>query len=159
MARFASSRSGVIRMKLREEEIDALSLMEELLESVGGQDGDPAAERLTVAAYPDDAEAQGEYGRLTAGELDRQRRLDREAVFGLLDDARSGPLDLAADQAEAWLMVLNESRLALAARLGIEEESWGRFEKDKGPPAPAQVFLLFLSEVQGGLIDAMADQI
>ena len=159
MARFGSPRSGVIRMKFREEEIDALSLMEELLESVGNQDGDPAAERLTVAAYPDDAEAQDEYSRLMTGELDRQRRRDREAVFGLLDDARRGPLDLDADQAEAWLMVLNESRLALAARLGIEEESWGRFEKDRGPPAPAEVFLLFLSEMQGGLIEAMEAQI
>ena len=155
MARFRRSGSGAIRMKLREQEIEALSLMEELLESVGDQKGDPAAERLTVAAYPDDAEAQGEYGRLMSPELDRQRQSDREAVFGLLEDARRGPLDLAADQAEACLLVLNESRLALAARLGIEEEGWGRFDGDADPPAPAEAFLLFLTEVQGGLIEAM----
>lgn len=158
MARFRRSGSGVIRMKLREDEIEALSLMEELLESVGAREGDPAAERLTVAAYPDDAEAQGEYGRLMAPELDRQRRSDRKAVFGLLDDARRGPLDLAADQAEACLMVLNESRLALAARLGIEEEGWGWFGEDAEPPAPAEAFLVFLTSVQGGLIEAMEGQ-
>lgn len=158
MARFRRSGSGVIRMKLREDEIEALSLMKELLESVGARKGDPAAERLTVAAYPDDAEAQSEYGRLMAPELDRQRQSDRQAVFGLLDDARRGPLDLAADQAEACLMVLNESRLALAARLGIEEEGWGRFDEDAAPPAPAEAFLVFLTAVQGGLIEAMEGQ-
>ena len=159
MARFRSSGTGAVRMKLREEEIEALSLMEELLESVGAREGDPAAERLTVAAYPDDAEAQGEYGRLTAPELGRQRQSDREAVFSLLEDARRGPVDLAADQAEACLLVLNESRLALAARLGIEEEGWGRFDEDAGDPAPAEAFLVFLTGVQGGLIEAMEGQL
>lgn len=159
MARFRRSGTGAVRMKLREEEIEALSLMEELLESVGAREGDPAAERLTVAAYPDDAEAQGEYGRLTAPELDRQRQSDREAVFSLLEDARRGPVDLAADQAEACLLVLNESRLALAARLGIEEEGWGRFDEDAGDPAPAEAFLVFLTGVQGGLIEAMEGQL
>ncbi len=159
MARFGRSRPGFIRLRLREEEVDALSLMEDLLSSVGLREGDPAEERLTVPAYPDDAEAQDEYGRFMASELEGQRRRDRAAVFRLLQDARAGPLDLALDEAEAWLMVLNEARLALAARLGIEEEGWGELEEGEGPPTPAKMLLIYLTEVQGGLIEALADQI
>ena len=158
MRRF-SSRSGVIELRLRDDEIDALSLMRGLLTSVGHQEGDPAAERLSVAAYPEDAEAQAEYGRLMAPELDRQRGRDRAAVTSSLEAARDGPVNLTTDEAESWLMVINEARLALAARLGIEQEGWGETKDEQSPPVPAMVLLVYLTGVQDDLIEALGDHL
>ena len=147
-------------MRLRDDEIDALSLMRKLLASVGLEEGDPAAERLSVAVYPDDVEAQAEYGRLMAPELSSQRQRDRAAVTSSLEAARDGPVKLTTAEAESWLMVLNEARLTLAARLGIQhEEGWGESGDERGHPAPEMVLLLYLSDVQDDLIGAMGDQL
>ena len=158
MRRFRS-RSGVIELRLRDDEIDALSLMVGLLASVGHQEGDPAAERLSVAVYPEDADAQAEYGRLMAPELDGQRSRDRATVTSSLEAASDGPVNLTTAEAESWLMVINEARLALAARLGIEEEGWGETTDDRSPPAPAMVLLVYLTGVQDDLIEALGDQL
>ena len=157
--RLFRSRSGVIEMRLREDEVDALSLMRKVLASVGREEGDPAAERLSVAVYPEDVEAQAEYGRLMAPELNSQRQRDRAAVTSSLEAARHGPVNLTTAEAESWLMVLNEARLTLAARLGIHEEGWGESGDEWGHPVPEMVLLRYLTEVQDDLIGAMGNQL
>ena len=158
MRRFRS-RSGAIELRLRDYDIHALDLMGRLLASVGLSPGDPAAERLSVAAYPEDEEAQAEYGRLMAPELDTHRQMDRATVSSALAAARKGPVSLTTAEAESWLAVINETRLALAARLGIEEEGWGETVDELSPPVPEMVFLVYLTEVQDDLIRALADQL
>lgn len=146
-------------MRLSPDEVDALSLLPGVLASVGREAGDPAAERLSVAAYPDDEEAQAEYGRLMAPELERQRKRDRATVSSSLDAARRGPVDLSMAEADSWLMVINEARLALAARLGIQEEGWGLSRDRSGVPVPEMALLVYLTEVQDDLISALAERI
>ena len=142
---------------LRGDDVDALYLMMPVLSSVGSDKGDPAAQRLSVAAYPEDQDAQSEYERLMAPELDGQRRVDRAAVVSSLEAARRGSVTLTLPEADSWLMVLNETRLALASRLGIEEEGWGTTVGRR--PEPEMAFLVYLTEVQDDLIQALADQI
>lgn len=114
-------------------------------------------DRLSVVAYPDDDEAQAEYGRLMAPELERQRKRDRAMVSSSLDAARRGPVELSTVEADSWLVVINEARLALAARLGIEEEGWGTPADADGFPTPEMALLLYLTEVQDDLIHALAE--
>ena len=133
MARFKALPDR-IEMRPMGDDLLALSLMQELLASVGEEPDDPAAGRLSVAAYPQDGEAQSEYERLMNPELDRQRRMDRDAVASVLKAAESGTVDLTATEAEALLMVLNEARLALGARLGIVEDGWDSGDRRASDP-------------------------
>ena len=154
MRRFRS-RDGHIELRLRNSDILALSLMPKVLGTVGDEEGDPAAERLSAPAYPEDDEAQADYVRLMAPELDRQRRLDRAVVESSLEVARSGPVRLTASESDAWLMVINETRLALAARLGIEEEGWGETDFEQESMRSQMAYLLYLTDVQADLIEAL----
>ncbi|HUG08960.1 MAG TPA: DUF2017 family protein [Acidimicrobiia bacterium] len=92
-----------------------------LLAGVGAPGTDPAADRLKVPVYLDDQGANEEWWRLMGQDLQAARRADR-AVF---DDVVSsdGPLVLDYEEADAVLRVLNEARLALGARLGIDVEA------------------------------------
>lgn len=157
MGRFRA-RSGGIELKLRGDDVDALSLMMPVLSAVGSDSRDPAAQRLSPAAYPEDPDAQSEYERLMTPELDRQRQVDRAAVASSLEAARRGPVKLTLIEADSWLMVVNEARLALAARLGIEEEGWG-VQAPLGRREPEMALLVYLTEVQDDLIQALADHI
>ncbi len=156
MKRFRG-REGVIEMRLRPDEVRALSLLPRLLESVGHDPRDPAAERLSVEAYPDDEEAQAEYGRLMAPEMDQQRQADRAVLSSSLESAQDGPVDLTPAAADSWLLVVNEARLALAARLGIEEEGWGLSGEQRGMRVPEMALLVYLTDVQDELISVLAD--
>lgn len=144
---------------LRSDEVDALSLMMPVLSSVGTDGRDPAASRLSVAVYPEDPDAQAEYERHMDPEMDRHRQVDRAAVASSLEGARSGPVSLTLSEADSWLTVINETRLVLAARLGIEEEGWGTTVGSRGGPDPEMALLMYLTEVQDDLIQALADQI
>ena len=156
MARFKAMPDR-IEMRLVGDDLVALSLMQEALASVGEEPDDPAVGRLSVAAYPDDGDAQSEFERLMKPELDRQRRMDRDAVASVLKATESGTVDLSAREAEALLMVLNEARLALGARLGIVDDGWG---SDEGSVSDPVAFLLrYLTGYQDELVLALAERL
>jgi len=92
-----------------------------LLAEVGQEADDPAASRLHVPVYLDDPEANDEWWRLMGKELDDARREDR-AVYRKVIAADDG-IVLDDEQANAFLRVLNEGRLVLGARMGVEVES------------------------------------
>lgn len=91
-----------------------------LLAGVGVTGDDPAAERLRVPVYLDDAEANAEWWRLMGEDLTAARRADR-AVFARVVGSETA-VALDDEEANAFLRVLNEARLALGARLGLEVE-------------------------------------
>ena len=99
------------------------------LDHVGSVEGDPARDRLSVAVYPDDRDADDEYWRWMGDELDQSRAADRSAFATLVEGAEEGVLASTAE-AHGFLRVLVEIRLALAARLGVEtEEDYGRLDE------------------------------
>jgi len=99
------------------------------LDHVGSVDGDPARDRLNVSVYPDDSEADDEYWRWMGDELDQSRAADRSAFATIVEVAEEGVLASVAE-ANGFLRVLVEIRLALAARLGVEtEEDYRRLEE------------------------------
>lgn len=91
-----------------------------MLAGIGAPGSDPAADRLNVPVYLDDPDANQEWWRLMGQDLDAARRADR-AVFGKVVSA-DGDVVLNEEDADAVLRVLNEARLALGARFGIDVE-------------------------------------
>ncbi len=112
-----------VQVDLEEWELDVLASVAGLLASIGPVGADPAADRLQPSPYPGDPQASAEYGRLMETEIVEGRRADRSAFELTVDQARDG-VTLSDGEAEAWLRVIGEGRLALAARAGFEEEGW-----------------------------------
>jgi hypothetical protein len=85
---------------------------------------DPALARLFPDAYADDDEAAGEFRRFTERSLREAKLANAAVVLDALD--RAGDKDkvtLSDDEARAWLGTLNDLRLTLGSRLGIDEDS------------------------------------
>jgi hypothetical protein len=82
---------------------------------------DPAVRRLLPDAYRDDAEAAGEYRRLTEGDLRRQKREALHAVRAALTTSEK-VVALDPDDAERWLAALTDIRLVLGVRLDVRED-------------------------------------
>ena len=120
MSHFRTVRTG-IRMELSPEERVFLGDVLPLLAGIGAPGSDPAADRLRVPVYLDDPESNQEWWRLMGQDLESGRRSDR-AVFEQAV-ASDEPVTLDTEEANAMLRVLNEARLALGARFGIEVES------------------------------------
>lgn len=111
-----------IEIRLDPYDVAFLSQLPTLLETVGNIPQDPAAERLSVPVYLDEPEANEEWWGWMGPELEQSRSADRSA-FSLLVDAAEEGVVASDDEAAAFLRVLVEARLVLAARMGVEVES------------------------------------
>jgi hypothetical protein len=89
---------------------------------------DPVLRRLLPDAYRDDAEASGEFRRLTDAELRSGKRGGLSRIVADLSREESSPrggghrLDLDEDAASEWLAALTDLRLALGTRIGVTED-------------------------------------
>lgn len=136
---------GEITLLLSRRERAVLRMVPELLDSVGDVDADPAAERLHPAAYPDDPAADADYHEMVDGDLARARAADRRRFTETVDDEK-----IALDDAQTWMRVVGDARLALAARMGIDDEEW----EDDGSLAQSSegAMLHYLGYIQDALI-------
>lgn len=96
---------------------------------VGGTDespADPALARLLPDAYDDETVA-ADFRRVTEQGLINRKLQDAMTVTAALsiDDTRSSSIDveISGDRVPVWARTLTALRLAIAARLGMEEES------------------------------------
>jgi Domain of unknown function (DUF2017) len=116
---------------------------------------DPALARLLPDAYRDDPEAAGEFRRLTEGSLRRDKVDAAERLLAALPGDGPSEVRLDAESTEAWLATINDVRLALGTRLDVTEEMDEPDPED--PDAPAYVVYLWLTELQGVLIEVADD--
>jgi hypothetical protein len=104
---------------------------------------DPVLARLFPVAYRDDEEAAGEFRRFTETELRTGKAASAGAVIDALEEAglpreveEPGlmiDVELDADEAVTWMKAITDMRLALATRLGVEdddEEYWESLPDD-----------------------------
>jgi hypothetical protein len=161
--RFRRGDGDALVVQLQPEELELLqSLPDQLRTVIAGPDGDPARERLFPRAYLDPtAEAEEQQWReYVYPDLVEQRF---EAV-GALDESlaraevagRDGEwreITLAPDEVQAWLGVLNDTRLILGSRLGVTEDE--RVVDPDDPQAGAFAVYDWLTWVQGDLIEAL----
>jgi hypothetical protein len=119
MSRFKTTRRGIAASFSAEERVFLGDVLP-LLAGLGSAGSDPAATRLNVPVYLDDPESNEEWWRLMGPELGETRSADRR-LFAMMVEGE-GPVVLSNEEADAVLRVLNEARLVLGARLGIEVE-------------------------------------
>jgi Domain of unknown function (DUF2017) len=117
--RFKSARGG-IDVDLTDDEKVFLTGLLDLLAGIPAAADEPASRRLRVPVYLDDPESNEEWWRLMEGELHAARIADRRVFQQVLDEP--GRRHMSNDEADAFLRVLNEGRLALGARFGLEVE-------------------------------------
>jgi hypothetical protein len=82
---------------------------------------DPALARLFPDGYTDDPEASADFRRYTEPSLRAAKRLaTRTALETIGEPGRRQVLSL--EQAELWLRALNDTRLVLGERLGVDDD-------------------------------------
>lgn len=108
--------------------------LEKLLDFTGPTTApdDPVLARLFPTAYPDDEEAAGEFRRYTEGGLRDSKAEGAAAIIEALEEAglpdeldEDGlflDVELTEGEAVGWMKTFTDIRLALATRLGIEED-------------------------------------
>jgi hypothetical protein len=99
----------------------------ELLQGADDQVGDAALERLLPDGYRDSPDDAQEFRRFTQTELvDEKVTAAQGIVVALANRNATGTarVMLSTLEAVAWLRSLNDIRLALAARMGIVDESF-----------------------------------
>jgi len=111
-----------------------------LLAGIGDTGIDPAATRLNVPVYLDDPDASDEWWRLMGADLGVARLADRDVFQKVVAEETKA---LSNEDANAFLRVLNEARLVLGARMGVEVED----DHDQLPEDSRQV-LDYLGWVQ-----------
>ena len=128
---------------------------------------DPVLLRLFPTAYADDPEAAGEFRRYTESSLREGKERTAMSIITALEDGGLPPefedLDLVIDveldetEAAAWLRGLTDLRLALAARLGVEEgdEDFWMSLPDDDPRAAAHDIYEWLGYLQETLVGAV----
>lgn len=152
MRRVFKPKGEAVAVRLTAAEREFLLGLPELLRMIDESPGDPGYARLHVAAYPDDVAAQAEMDEYSGSQLAEGRATDRDRFVASIE---SGQSLLSLDEAESWLTVLGDSRLALAARLGITEPGW---EMGDGED-PQQMTLGFLSYLQDQLVDVLMERL
>ena len=112
---------------------------------------DPALARLLPDAYRDDTASAGEFRRLTEASLRRDKVAAAERLLAALPGDGAGEVRLDAETTEIWLSAINDVRLALGTRLDVAEDMPEPDPDD--PDAPAYVVYLWLTELQGVLVE------
>jgi hypothetical protein len=155
--RFRSGRDGTLTVSLAEEELSLLRALPDQLRDVfdEGTD-DPARARLFPRAYldPTAESEEAEWQALVHPSLLRERLDALELITVTLDramfDGEWWQIDLTPEEVQAWLGVLNDTRLVLGTRLGVTEEERALDPAD--PEAGAYALYQWLTWVQGDLV-------
>jgi len=123
--------------------------LRELIES-----RDPSTARLFPPAYQDDPEHQAEYQEMVGDDL-LQKRLQAIEIVDQTVQAKR----LDEEQLLAWLGALNDLRLVLGTRLGIEVETDGEDIADDDLRAPMLGLYHYLGWLVSQAVDALAEGI
>ena len=144
--------------------------LEQLLDFSGPttEPEDPVLARLFPTAYPDDAEAAGEFRRFTEGTLRDGKARGAVGIIEALeeaglpteldDDSLMVDVELGRDEAVAWMRSFTDIRLALATRLGIEdddEDQWSALPDDD-PRAHVYDIYQWVGYLQETLVEALS---
>jgi hypothetical protein len=116
---------------------------------------DPVLARLLPDAYREDPDAAGEFRRLTESTLRRGKSEAAQALLADLPETGGAEVRLDPETTERWLTTLNDVRLALGTRLDVSEDMPEPDPDD--PDAPAYVVYLWLTELQGVLVEVAAE--
>lgn len=126
------------------------------LAALVGMDGptekptDPALARLFPDGYIDDSEASSEFRMFTEPELRNKKTMAARIAQATLEHWKE-KYDLTDEQAQSWLLALNDMRLTLGTRLGVGEVMDDEFDPDE----PGFHLYDWLTYIQGTLVEAL----
>jgi hypothetical protein len=146
-------REGGYRLRLGDDERRLVrDLCGELRERIEGDD--PGVARLFPPAFRDDPEASAQYDELVRaglvdGRLAALQRVERTSVAD----------ELSEEDANAWCGALNDLRLVLGERLGVTEDLDYRSIPRDHPRAQEYALYVWLTYLQGALVEALASRL
>jgi hypothetical protein len=150
-----------VRVRLGHDEVAILRGLPDQLRTVLAEGtGEPVNQRLFPPAYLDvaDVERDAEYHRLMHDDLVKEKLANLDLLAATLargsTTVRRWTVELTADEAAAWLGVINDLRLALGVRLDITEDYDGEVDHHD-PRAPAFHLLSYLGWLEEQLLDAL----
>ena len=129
---------------------------------------DPVLARLFPSAYRDDEGASGEFRRFTEGGLRDGKAAGASAIVDALEEAGLPPVleedgltidvELDPEAALVWLKSFTDIRLALATRLGVEDddEDYWLALPDDDPRSQAYDIYQWVGYLQETLVRAIA---
>lgn len=158
--RFRAGSGDTLVVSLTEEELALLRSLPEQMRAVLEEDtDDPARARLFPRAYldPTAESEESEWQALVHPSLLRERLDALELITATLVRASVNgdwwQIALTPDEVQAWLGVLNDTRLVLGTTLGITEEE--RVLDPADPEAGAYAMYQWLTWLQGDLVEAL----
>lgn len=122
---------------------------------------DPVYNRLFPSAYLDPTEesAEQEWQELVHPELLQSRLAALELVNTTLDRAITkrgrAEVELAPEEVEAWLGVVNDARLTLGTRLGVTEDAESEALEPSDPEAAAHAVYGWLTWFENDLVETL----
>lgn len=122
---------------------------------------DPVYNRLFPSAYLDPTEesAEREWQELVHPELLQSRLAALDLMTTTLDRAVTkrgrAEVELAPEEVEAWLGVVNDARLALGTRLGVTEDAESEAIEPSDPSAAAHAVYGWLTWFENDLVDTL----
>jgi hypothetical protein len=151
-----SKGEGSVTIRFSEDEAELLrrliAEMETLLDS--RSDRDPVVGRLFPRAYENKKEEES-YRSLVGEELVSHKKANLHAAGDILGSEGAAEAALSEDQAEAWLALLTDLRLAIGTRLDVTEEKMSEDIDPDDPQAAAISVLHWLGWVQGTILEAI----
>ena len=113
---------------------------------------DPVLARLFPDAYPDDEANSADFRRFTQPDLQRQKLANAHIVRDALVTF-PGVQSVDFNDLPAWLLTLNDLRLALGTRIGLDNETEVQLSDDSLTP----IFGIYdwLSGLQSSLVEVM----
>ena len=143
--------------------------LEQLLDFSGPttEPEDPVLARLFPTAYPHDEDAAGEFRRFTEGTLRDNKAQGAVGIIETLEQAglpaelgeESITVDIELEPGEAvgWMKSFTDIRLALATRLGVEEddEDYWMALPEEDPRAHVYDIYQWVGYLQETLVDAL----
>lgn len=129
---------------------------------------DPVLARLFPTAYRDDEEAAGEFRRFTESALRDGKAKAASTIIDTLEEAGLRPelaedglvIDVELDPAtaETWMRSFTDIRLALATRLGIEDDDEGYWEALSEDDPHGQVYRIYqwVGYLQETLVESLS---
>ncbi|QVQ54187.1 DUF2017 domain-containing protein [Spiractinospora alimapuensis] len=115
---------------------------------------DPVLARLFPDAYSQDEESAGDFRRYTEDGLRSEKRAAAESIIEVVPES-GGRIELDDEQGLTWMKSLNDVRLALGTRIGIQQDT-GRPPQDASMEDWAAVNIYdWLTALQDSLVRAV----
>jgi hypothetical protein len=144
------TRDGRYRLRLAHPERVLLRMLHAELRTLLDEPDDPNLRRLFPPAH-EDPEREAEYRGLVGDQLRDGRARALETLERTVEAET-----LTADEADAWLRVLNDLRLVLGTRLDVTEETMLAELDPNDPNAHQLAVYAYLSWLQESLVAALA---